>query len=154
MNDATYTTQTTNGHEISCHAWQASGKINFSLTIDGSQYDTGTSDDDRGRSTAETEAKHQADTLANSISSAKVRTVRVFDAGGWAEFEINEVGALRVIQPGGCDVQSILGGMMAIRLSDDELAEAILEAWEKEYDGDAAENGLRVEVDAIVRASA
>lgn len=68
-------TATANGHEITCSAWKSGSQINYSITIDGEHYTDGSSDDDFGRSTAESEAKLQAGWLAEEIESGLVRMI-------------------------------------------------------------------------------
>lgn len=145
----TYETQTANGHTITCSAWKSSGRIHFTVHIDGSEYTTGTSDDDMGRSSAADEAKHQADTLALDIAHNTPIDVRVYDSGSSTRFIVNALRRVELATYGGVPAAELLAGKLLPSYNREELADEILAAWENGYEGDPVANGLTVEFDGV-----
>lgn len=74
--------------------------------------------------------------------------VKIWDCGSGCELAIDSEGNISVINSGGNDVHSALGG--SVRYCDEgeeqELAEEVLADWCKDYEGDAAVNRLTVRV--------
>ena len=69
MEHGSCTLKTSEGRTIECNTWKESGRINFTIYVDGVDHTSGTSDDDFGRSTAEMEAELQCKMLAEEISA-------------------------------------------------------------------------------------
>ena len=78
----TYTT-TQNGHEIEVSCWKGTG-LNYSIHIDGQSFDSGTSDDDWGRSDEASEAQLQAHLVIDAMEDGAIAEID----GGWQYVEV------------------------------------------------------------------
>jgi hypothetical protein len=72
--------------------------------------------------------------------------IKILDCGTYCEAEI-ERGVMSVTRSGGCPVEGILGKLnYSTRRNLHKIADEVLSAWVRGYDGDPRENDLTVEV--------
>lgn len=85
---ATYTATTTKGHRVDATCWQGSnGNLNFTVHINGCGPVCGTTDNDHGRSYAESEAEFQARLTASEIEDGTLRWIN----DEWRHVEAEEL---------------------------------------------------------------
>lgn len=76
------------------------------------------------------------------------KTVTVTDIGTCSVFTVGVNGQITIIDSGGVPVADILDReKISGEMHADVLAQAVIDRWQHMYDGDAAENGLCVNVD-------